>query len=43
MGRRIAPELAFVAGRGDDLALLDDDGADRHVVVGRCALGLGER
>ena len=42
VGGRVAAQLALVAGGGDHLALVDDHGADRHVVVVECALGLAQ-
>ena len=40
VGRRIAAQLALVAGGGEQLAVAGDDGADRDVAV---ALGLAAR
>ena len=43
MGGRVAAELALVVAHPCDLALVDDDGADGHVVVLAGALGLAQR
>ena len=40
VGRRVAPELALVARRGQHLALVDEHGSDRHVIVFERPLGL---
>ena len=42
MGGGVAAKLAFVAGGGDHLALVDHHSADRHVVVFERALGLAQ-
>jgi hypothetical protein len=39
---RVLAHLALVVRRGDDLAAVDDDRPDRHVVVLDRALGLAE-
>ena len=43
MRRRVAAQLALVARRRDHLAVANDHGADRHVVVLERALGLAQR
>ena len=43
VGDRITAELTLVVPGGDDLAGVDDDGADRHVVVVEGPTRLGDR
>ena len=42
MGRRILQRLHLVVSPRDDFALVDDDGADRHLLLGGGALCLAQ-